>query len=102
MENDNFDDETRDERRKRLSNERQKRYYQKNKGHITSNFQKKRDELKCCSKKLKRAKRQLRGQVPALPVPVAEPEPEPEPEPVAEPEPVPEPEPEINMVMTIV
>jgi hypothetical protein len=53
-----------DDRRRRLANARQKKYYQKNKVEMTASFQKQRDDLKVCEhRKLKRARRLLRGRV---------------------------------------
>lgn len=80
-----IEDESKTDRRKRLANARQKKYYQRNKDTITAGFQKSRDDLKKCEKKQKIRKEQrlLRAQNQE---PVQEPIPVPEP--VVEPIPV--------------
>ena len=73
-----------DDRKKRLANARQKRYYAKNKESITTGFQKKRDALKTCQEQdAVRAMENLN---------INDPEPE---QPHQEPEPIPEPEAEV-------
>ena len=73
-----------DDRKKRLANARQKRYYQKNKESITTGFQQKRNALKTCHEQdAMRAMENLNIN-------------DPEPEQVhQEPEPIPEPEAEV-------
>jgi hypothetical protein len=51
------EDEDRDDRRKRLANIRQKKYYQKNKESLTAGFQQQRNKLKSCERKEERAKK---------------------------------------------
>jgi hypothetical protein len=51
------EDEDRDDRRKRLANIRQKKYYQKNKESVTAGFQQQRNKLKSCERKEERAKK---------------------------------------------
>ena len=73
-----------DDRKKRLANARQKRYYAKNKESITTGFQKKRDALKTCHEQdAVRAMENLN---------INDPEPE---QPHQEPEPIPESEAEV-------
>ena len=75
---DDIENETQDERRKRLSNLRQKKYYQKNKESITSKFQHDRNDLKRCElKKAQRLERRNNIQQPEAeqePVPEIAPE----------------------------